>query len=251
MPVDAETYFHRVREMMDYVVSTQRLAVAEAAGTIASIFRRGDVVHLFGTGHSNSLSRELAGRAGGLVPFNMISIKDLALRGSWARERVMDPTLEREPSVADELWKLHRIEPGDGFLISSNSGRNGAVVQMAALARSHGLPVVAITSLRHSQRVTSNHPSGKRLMELADVVIDNGAPFGDALLELPNGGSVCAASTITGALIAQMIVAEVARVFLDAGLDVPALVSVNVPGGEARNQSILARYEGRVSRGEP
>ncbi len=88
-------------------------------------------------------------------------------------------------------------------------------------------------------------------MDLADVVIDNGAPYGDALLELPGGGSVCAASTITGALIAQMMVAEVARIFVDAGLSVPALVSVNVPEGEARNQSILARYAGRVTRGEP
>lgn len=251
MPVNADVFVDQVRETMDYVVSTQKPAIEEAARTIAAIFQRGDVVHVFGTGHSNSLSRELAGRAGGLVPFNMISIKDLTLRGTWPREKVLDPTLEREPSVADELWKLHRIESGDGFFMSSNSGRNGAVVQMATLARSHGLPVIALTSLRHSRQVNSNHPSGKRLIDLADIVIDNGAPFGDTLLELPGGGSVCAASTITGALIAQMMVAEIARIFIDAGLPVPALVSVNVPGGETGNQSILARYEGRVSRGEP
>ena len=101
--------------------------------------------------------------------------------------------------------------------------------------------------MAHSGRVTSRHPSGKRLFELADVVLDNGAPYGDAVLAT-GGVTVCAISSITAALLAQMIVAEVVRTMLAAGETPPVYLSSNVPEGDAHNSALEARYAGRIRR---
>lgn len=93
----------------------------------------------------------------------------------------------------------------------------------------------------HTSRVEPGHPSGKRL-------IDNHAPYGDAVLPLPAGGTVCAVSTVTGAVLAQMIVAEVLRRLLDAGEEPPVYLSKNVPGGDDHNETLEARYAGRIRR---
>src|SRR5581483_307901 len=182
----------------------------------------------------------------GLVPMDMISIKDLVMRGEASPDDVLNPAIERDPAVARRLWRLHQIEPGDGFVIASNSGGNGAIVEMAALAREANLPVIAVTSMEHTLGVASNHPSGKRLYELADVVIDNGAPRGDSLLDMPRNGRVCAVSSVTAAVIAQMIVADAVGMLLERGVDVPILISVNIPGGEDHNRRLQARYAGRI-----
>jgi uncharacterized phosphosugar-binding protein len=95
--------------------------------------------------------------------------------------------------------------------------------------------------------VTSRHPSGLRLFELADVVLDNGAPYGDAVLttgELAVGGI----SSITAALLAQMVVAEVVRTMLAAGETPPVYLSANIPEGDAHNSALEARYAGRIRR---
>jgi len=120
---------------------------------------------------------------------------------------------------------------------------------MAQLVRERGHRLIAITSLAHSTRIESRHPSGKRLFELADVVIDNCAPYGDSLLPLAGGGSVCAVSSITSALAAQLMVAEVVARQLAAGLTPPVYLSANVPGGDEHNDELEARYAGRIRRG--
>jgi uncharacterized phosphosugar-binding protein len=119
---------------------------------------------------------------------------------------------------------------------------------MAQIAKANGHPVIALTSLAHSTAITSRHPSGKRLFELADVVIDNGAPHGDAFLPLPNGGSVCAISSIANAAIAQALVAEVTSRLIARDADLPIYISANVAGGDTHNDAWEARYTGRIRR---
>ena len=82
-------------------------------------------------------------------------------------------------------------------------------VALAAKARGHKL--IAVTSLEHTNRVQPKHPSGKRLSEVADVVIDNLAPYGDSTLELEGGIGVGAVSSLTAAFIAQRITIGVAE----------------------------------------
>lgn len=97
--------------------------------------------------------------------------------------------------------------------------------------------------------MTSRHPSGHKLADLADVVLDNGAPYGDATLPLPGGGAVGAVSSITAALLAQQVTVEVVARLLAAGERPPVYLSANIPDGDAHNTALEARYAGRIRRG--
>jgi uncharacterized phosphosugar-binding protein len=191
---------------------------------------------------------EIAGRAGGLVPTNKIALRDVVLYGGEPAEVLADPMFERRTEIAHRLYELAPIKPDDAFVIASNSGINGAVVEMALLVKQRGHKLIAITSAKHSAGVESRHPSGKKLGEIADVVLDNGAPYGDAALPIPGGGAVGAVSSITAALLAQQIVAEVVTNLLAAGVTPPIYLSDNVPGGKEHNALIEARYAGRIRR---
>ena len=222
--------------------------VRRAAELIAHCVPTDGVIHVFGTGHSQALVLELAGRAGGLVPTNRLSIADLVLYGGDDPSVLDDPLLERKPGVAERIYDLAEARPEDLFVIISNSGVNSVIVEMALRAKERGHRVLAITSLSHTRAVPASHPSGRKLADIADVVLDNAAPRGDALLELPGGGSVCALSTLTGVMLVQMTVAEAASLLLAEGVLLPVYVSANVPGGFEGNLDLERRYAGRIRR---
>ncbi|MDI3298034.1 MAG: SIS domain-containing protein [Bacillota bacterium] len=240
-----ELFWRKAAEVLDRVVATQGGAIRRAAELLAGRIERDGVVHVFGTGHSRAFAMELANRAGGLVPFDMMSLEQLLLAG-WPVERVFDPDLERDPEAGRALLALHRLEPQDAFVIASNSGVNPAVVEVALRVKEGDYPLVAVTSLEHTRQVESRHASGRKLYELADVVVDNCGPFGDALLDLPGGGRACSVSSLTGALIAQMLTAEIVGLLLERGQQPPVLLSVNVPQGKERNEELRRHYEGRI-----
>ncbi len=255
--VNQQTAAQRLRAAFDAVVKTQQQAIAEAARLVVTSLQAGGVIQVFGTGHSRSFAMEIAGRAGGLVPANKISITDLAFYGDLTTAQVMDPHLERDPALAASLLAVHDIRPADIFLVCSNSGGNGSTVELARLVKERGHLLVAVTSMDHTSKIESRHPSGKRLFELADVVIDNRGVFGDAELTLPPGpdgdhrGAVLATSTVTSSLIAQMLVTEVCGLLLEAGDEVPVLISANIPGGDAHNDRLREHYGDRVKTGGP
>lgn len=248
MTVSAEAYLATVTSTMRRVAAEQRANVAAAADLIAAAVRADGVVHAFGTGHSEALAMEIAGRAGGLVPTNRIALRDLVLIGGEPAD-VLGPKLEREPAVAHRLYELAPIRPQDVFVLASNSGVNGAMVEFASVVKERGHNLVAITSARHSERMTSRHPSGRKLADFADVVLDNGAPYGDATLPLPGGGAVGAVSSITAALLAQQITVEVVARLVAAGERPPVYLSANITGGDEHNAELEARYAGRIRRG--
>jgi uncharacterized phosphosugar-binding protein len=248
MSIDQAGCATAIQDVMDRVLDTQRDNISASAELVAESLAAGGVVQAFGTGHSQGLSMEIAGRAGGFVPTNMLAIRDIVIYGG-VKPADVDRLVERDPAVAHQIYDLATTTPEDVFVIGSNSGGNGSVVEMAQLVRERGHRVIAITSLAHSTRIESRHPSGKRLFELADVVIDNCAPYGDSLLPLAGGGSVCAVSSITSALAAQMMVAEVVARQLAAGVTPPVYLSANVPGGDEHNDELEARYAGRIRRG--
>jgi uncharacterized phosphosugar-binding protein len=248
MQVDSHAYLGALRPVLDRVAGTQREGVERAADLMVESLREDGVVHAFGTGHSESLAMEVAGRAGGLVPTNKIALRDIVVFGGDPPSVLFDDKLEREPHVAHRLYDLAQPRPADMFVLASNSGVNGCIVEFARLVKEHGHAVVVITSLAHSRGVPSRHPSGLRLADLGDVVLDNGAPYGDALLELPSGARVCAVSSITAALLAQMMVAEVIGRMAEGAEAPPVYRSANVPAGDAHNRDLEARYAGRVRR---
>jgi len=246
--LSSSEYLTVVQAAVERVGTGQAAAKRQAAQILAESIRNGGVIQAFGCGHSEALAMEIAGRAGGLVPTNRIALRDIVLYGGEPASVLADPQLERTPRVAHRLYELAPIKPDDAFVIASNSGINGAVVEMALLVKERGHRLVAITSAEHSAGVDSRHPSGRKLGDIADVVLDNGAPYGDAALPLPGGGAVGAVSSITAALLAQQIVTEVVAALIADGITPPVYLSDNVPGGKEHNAQIEARYAGRIRR---
>ncbi|MEW1837082.1 SIS domain-containing protein [Nonomuraea angiospora] len=244
--IDQSAYALIAGSAVDRLLTAERDAIERAGALIHASLRAGGVLQAFGTGHSRSVALELTGRAGGLVPVNQLGIRDLAYYGDASPRDILDPKIEREPGLAARIWELADIRPEDVFVIISNSGGNAAIVEMARLAVRRGHPVIAITSREHTAAVAVE----ERLADLAQVVIDNGAPYGDATLPLPGGGSACGVSTLTGVLAAQLLVAEVVGRFLAAGEPPPVFKSANTPGGDAHNARLLDRYGPRVRLGD-
>lgn len=249
MPPSAKQFVDTAAALIAEVVDRNGEAIDRAADLLYAALRDDGVIQAFGTGHSVAAALEIAGRAGGLVPTNRISLTDLVVHGRQDPAVLDDPLLERSPAVAAQLLALAGPSPVDAFVVLSNSGVNASVVDMAMLVKENELPLVAITSVAGSTAVPSRHPTGTRLLDHADVVLDNAAPPGDTLLDAGETGRVCAVSSITTALLVQMLVAEIIRRYLDAGATPPVYRSANVPGGHEHNVALEARYAGRIRRG--
>jgi uncharacterized phosphosugar-binding protein len=219
----------------------------EAVEAMVGSIRNGGVLQAFGTGHSQAFAMEIAGRAGGLIPTHAIALRDTVLKGDRPASDLKGGLLERDTNIANELWELHEFHPEDVFLIASNSGVNGSIVGIAQRAKEEGHTVIAVTSLEHTNAVTPKHPSGKRLAEIADVVIDNLAPFGDATVPVGDGGVLAGAvSSITAAYIAQLLTLATAARIEETGETPPLYLSANIPGGDEHNDALKARYGERI-----
>jgi uncharacterized phosphosugar-binding protein len=239
--VSAEAFMARAFEILETIRSTQLEAIKEAGLAVAAASKDGHIVWAFGTGHSHVIAEELYGRAGGWTDIRAVLEPSLMLHEGLAKSSAF----ERLSGLAEALLGSHQVKDGDVVIVISNSGRNAAPVEFAEGAKRRGATMIAITSLAHSKSVESRAPSGKRLFEVADIVIDNCGEPGDAVIELPGiPAKVAATSTIAGSAIAQAIVCEAAANFIDWGERPPVLMSNNVEGAEAYNAELLARLEG-------
>ena len=199
--------------------------IVQAGKVIANAIAQGGTLHIFGTGHSHMLAEELYVRAGGLTCVNAILEPSLMLHEDPARAT----ELERQEGLAAEILAKHEMRAGDVLIVASNSGRNPVPIEMALLAKERGLVVIALTSLVHSQAVASRHSSGRRLFELADVILDNGGEVGDAVLELERHPTrACPTSTVIGAAILNAVVATAIEELLSMGFVPSILISSNV-----------------------
>jgi uncharacterized phosphosugar-binding protein len=240
-------YLAEVRRVADHIERTQLPAIVEAGALVAASIAAGGVLQSFGTGHSEALAMELSGRAGGLVPTNKLALRDLILYGGDPLDSLADPKIERVEGLARRVYSLANVEPQDVFVIASSSGGNGAIVEMAEHVTAQGHKLIAITSLEHTARITPRHPSGKRLKDFADVVLDNGAPFGDAVLPLPGGaGKACGISSIGNTIVGQAMIAEALRLLAEKGIEPPVYLSANSPGTDGHNDALEDRYAGRI-----
>ena len=231
----------------------ERLAVPggpidDAIAVIADGLDAGGVVQAFGTGHSEAFAMEIAGRAGGLIATNRIALRTLVLRGGRDISALGGAEFERDSNIGENLLALFDVQPRDVFIIASNSGVNGSILGVALAAKARGHKVIAVTSLDHTNRVKPKHPSGKRLSEVADIVIDNLAPFGDSTLELEGGIGVGAVSSITAAFIAQRVTIGVAETLRRRGKTPPVYISANIPGGDEHNRALEDLYGDRIRR---
>lgn len=245
-PVTMQLFWEKAATMLQAVLDTQADAIHKAAQICAECIERDGILHTYGSGHSRGFAMEMVHRAGGLAPVNRIDIEDLALYARWPLELVRSLEAERSLEVGKELLSCYSIGSEDIFLIASQSGVNVAIVECALQIKKRGNSLIVITSLEHSQRTPSRHPIGKKLHELADIIIDNGTAFGDTLLDLPSGEQVSSASTLIGVLLAQALTSEIAGLLLEKGIQPPVFNSDNIQGGIERNKTLHQRYENRV-----
>lgn len=229
-----QQYLERITGTLQAVL--QQEEVERAGVAIADSLANQGMLHIFGTGHSHMLAEEAFYRAGGLVQIDAILDTALMLHES----AIKSTELERLPGYAQVVLTDRDVRAGDVFIIASNSGRNAVPVEMAELAKERGCFTVAITSLEHSGRVTSRAPSGKKLYEVADLVIDTKAPYGDACLEIPGLGSMGPISSIISMTVLNSMLAVAANTLVSRGQSPQLFVSSNVEGSS--NQSHLGQF---------
>ena len=237
----AERYLDSLSGMLKELELEQILA---AAGLVAASLRSGCLIHMFGTGHSQLLTLEVFFRAGGLAAVNPILDQRLQFDGG-----VLGSTeFERTSGAAEELARDAGFRAGDVGFVASNSGRNVLPIEIALQMRSAGMKVIALTNLTQSKSGKSFHASGKRLFEVADQVLDNHCPVGDAAIVVPGiSARMGPLSTIAGSALLHAVFVEAAAQLATEGRPPEVLQSVNVGTGALDElHALLARYENRI-----
>src|SRR5437773_4422778 len=208
----AQTYLQRCRELAD-VVESQIPQIQRAADWFAQSILAGRMVQVFGSGHSRIMVEEMWPRYGSFPGFNPIvelslSFHNLVVGANGQRQAMF---LENVPGLAERILRNFHMTPQDSALVISSSGGNVVSIEMAEGFRGGGIRVVAIVSRLHSEATASRHPRGLRLQDCADLVLDTGAPVGDALVSVPGLSTpVAPGSTIGGCLLVNAIKADVA-----------------------------------------
>lgn len=236
-------YFDVIRTLLNEAEIKNVAALEQSADVIATSLQHDGLLHTFGTGHGHILAEEIFYRAGGLAPINAILDPDLMLH-----ESALGSThVERLSVYAEIVFGRYEINRGDVMLIASNSGRNSVPIEMALTAKAHGLTVIALTSLAHSQSQPSRHASGKRLFEIADIVLDNCGEIGDAALPIEGlPGKFGATSTVIGAALLHVLCYAVIQKMIERGTTPPVTISANVSGGDAFNAEMYRPYRRRI-----
>jgi uncharacterized phosphosugar-binding protein len=237
-------YFDSLLTILANIAAEQSGAIQEAGSMAAAAIAAGGVVHTFGSGHSHMISEEAFFRAGGLAPVNPILDDALIfLHGALESTRA-----ERQSGYAATLLAREDVRPIDVAIVISNSGRNAVPIEMALAIKALGTRVIAITNPRQAGTSPSRHSSGKYLYEVADLVIDNCIPVGDAVLELPGlSQKMGPSSTVAGAAIINAVMIEAAAALQTMGATVPVIGSANVGVGALSDmQAAFAKWAPRV-----
>ena len=223
-------YLDLVCSILQNMKTTQGEAIRKAGALVGDTILSGGLVYTFGSGHSQLLSQEVHARAGGLYPVMQI------VDPLWGRA-------ERIEGLGEILLSGLPLKAGETIFVISNSGRNPEPIEVAMLARQMGLHIIVVTSLTHSMSVTSRHSSGKKLYELGEVVLDTGAPAGDASLSFKGlDVKAGAVSTVLGAALLNAVMVEAIQYILDKGGNPPVLMSANLDGNEEYNARVMANY---------
>jgi uncharacterized phosphosugar-binding protein len=238
-------YLSQIIGLLEQARSTQAEVMEKAAHVITSALQDDHLLYVFGSSHAGILTQELFYRAGGLVPVNPIFPPGLT---TDVRPITLTSRLERLAGLGTQIVVESPLRPGDVLIVHSVSGRNAAAVEIAQQAQQRGVYVIALTSMAYSTAVQPRQAGMPRLFEVADLVLDNCAPKGDALVEIPGmAQKVAPCSTVLGAAILNAIVARVAALLLEQTGDAPVFMSANLDGGDEHNQRWLEHYRGRLT----
>jgi uncharacterized phosphosugar-binding protein len=225
---------------------TQLENIAAAAQICADSIANGGLVHLFGTGHSRIPVEEIFPRHGSFPGFH--SIVELSLTfhnqvvGANGQRQAM--FLEKVEGLGEAILRNFIFSPYDSFMIFSNSGVNGVVVEVAQGAKSRGMPVIAVVSVDHCNASAAKHSSGQKLTDVADVVIDNASPAGDAMVDIEGLDTpVAPGSTVGYAVVVNALKAMVADELTKRGQPPLVLTSSVLIGSEASAELFERTYD--------
>lgn len=246
--INMDLFRSELKDLLNVVYEKEHENIEAAAKLCSHAIENNGVIQVFGSGHSIGFGMEMHSRIGDLVPVHQMDTHDFVLTGktTYADFKDQNNIFERRPGIADKLYDLYNVGKEDVFIIISNSGINGVVIDLAITAKERGHKLIVVTSWKHTLAEGSRHPSGKKLYEFADVVIDNCGPQGDALLDTEKNERICSVSSITGALIAQSIGTETVKDLLSKNIVPPVLWDETVEGGKEHNEKIRKYYEGRI-----
>ncbi len=239
-------YLAAVRATIDAIEATQLEAIRAAAARFSAAIRAGRLVHVFGTGHSRMAVEEMFPRYGSFPGFHPIVELSMTYHnpvvGANGQRQAM--FLENVQGFGPVLWRNFVTSPQDCLLAISTSGCNAVTVDVALEAKRLGMYVVALTSLAHSAGSTSKHESGRKLSDVADLVLDQHAPAGDSAvwidgLETP----VSPVSSVSGCVIINLLKADVARRLTEAGQPPLALTAACHLGVDRAAELFEAAYD--------
>ncbi len=236
-----DRYLNRLQQLQEEL-RAEGPAIEQGADLLAECIGNGGLVHVFGSGHSHMMAEEVFYRAGSLMAFNALLDINLTSFGTLRAGEV-----ERTEGYAKIILNSFRVAAGEVVIVVSNSGINPVPIDLAIEANELGAKTIAVTSASAYANAKSRHSSGKKLAEVCDLTIDSHVPEGDAILEFDSLSSkVAASSTALGATLLNMLIAETVQTMLDRGYRVPALVSMNVPGGDEHNRALIDEYAPRL-----
>ncbi len=239
MPSPADTFYARSMALIESARTQNAPVIAALAPIIGASIAKGGVLHVFGSGHSEVLAREIIGRAGGLACVSGIP----------------DPTsgfIENQVGygtvLAGRYDRQYQLLPGETVIVISNSGKNCSPIEVALYAKQKGLHVVGLTSAAMSASAKTVHPGGKKLHELSDHVLDNLGVPGDTLIDLGGGLMSGPTSTLVGGMLLNLLMLEVMAWMQAQGHPLPVLRSQNLPGAIEHNRAVGEKYKHRLSR---
>lgn len=223
-------YVEEVTKVVEKIDSTQAENIRAAAKLCAQTIFSGKLVHLFGSGHSVLPTQDMFPRYGGVVGFHPCMDPRLmwnnVIGPGGARELLW---IERQEGYIKNFLQSFSFQEGEVMIVYSHGGLNAAPIECAMYAKDHGMKVIVITSGENYKKAQATHSSGKKLGDMADVLIDNCSPLEDSLVTIPGyPQKVGASSTIAAITITQSIASETALLLQEMGYDLSIFVSPNV-----------------------
>ncbi len=238
------SYIQTVTETISRAWETQTDAIKAAKNRIANAIEAKNNVFAFGCSHAGILAEEVFYRTGGLAVINPIFFPGFMLN---TRPITMTSALERIDGIGKTLLTQNHVSQGDVLILHSVSGRNTVPVEMAIEARKMGVHTICITNLTYTNAVTSRHPSGKKLAEVCDIVIDNCGEIGDAAVKLDGlPEKIGPTSTTVGTALLNAIVIEAVEQMIADGIVPPVFMSANIDGGDEHNARIFREYKDNI-----
>ena len=238
-----QRYFTIMQAVVENVFNTQEENMAKAANILANTTKNEGIIHLFGSGHSSLIAEDVFWRAATLA--NVHAIFESAVAG--INEVTKTSKIEKLEGIGQVIVDYNRIMPPDAIICISNSGNNAATVDVALAAKERGVPVIAITNVTYADQLTTHHSSGKKLKDVADVVIDNCSLYGDAAVELDGfPQKVGATSTIPAAFIVPALLVQTCENLLEDGVQPDVYYNGHLayedPNIKLHNDALVDKY---------